>query len=185
LDRVRLLKASALAIAALAVAVPPAAAKVSPEGNTHAAPDDDGGFFLGHPTPTYQWHGCKLTSIFTSPRAPQELPEQGNGTKPKAVTFTYNPATAPYISWKVAKGYKICGAEVMTELSNPDVDSLLLGSAGYPSGKTKGSTSKAGKETIKVKIPKNGIGADFEGYEGKTYSMASIDAIAVFVKKKR
>jgi hypothetical protein len=184
---VRLVKtaAAATAIAALAVTASTADARKNPEGDSHRAPDQDGGFFLGHPTPTYQWHGCKQTAIFTSPRAAQELPEQGNGTKPKAVTFTYNGTTAPYISWKVAKGYKICGAEVMTELANPDVDSLLLASAGYVSGKTSGATSKTGKEKYHVKIPKNGIGADFAGFEGKTYTMASIDAVAVFVKKKK
>jgi hypothetical protein len=179
-------KTIAVAIAALAVAVPAASAKKNPETDSHRTPDQDGGTFLGHPSPTYQWHGCKFESTFIAPWAPQELLSLGlgNGNKPKAVTFTPNRATAPYISWKVAKGYKICGVQVMTELANPTVDSLLLGSAGYVSGKTGGATSKSGKETIKVKIPKNGIGRDFEGYEGKTYSMSTIDAVAVFVKKK-
>jgi hypothetical protein len=184
LGTVRLLHAAAIAIAVLAIAVPAAGAKKNAEQDSHRAPDDDGGLFLGFPSPTFQWHGCKQNAIFTSPRAPQELPAQGNGNKPKAVTFTYNAATAPYISWTVDKKYKICGAQVMVELFNPDVDALLLGSAGYISGKTKGSTSKTGKETLKVKIPKNGIGQQFQGYEGKTYTLSSIDAVAVFVKKK-
>jgi hypothetical protein len=182
---VRLLTAATLAVAALAIAVPGAHAKKNAEQDGHRAPGDDGGLFLGYPSPTYQWHGCKYNAIFTSPSAPQELPDLGTGNKPGAVTFTGNRATAPYISWTVDKHYTICGAEVMTELANPTVDALLLGSAGYISGKTKGSTSKSGKETLKVKIPKNGIGQEFAGYEGKTYTMASIDAVVVFVKKRK
>ena len=179
----RLAKTAAIGVAALGIAVPTAAAKLNSEQNPHLGPTDNAGQFLGHPTPTFQWHGCKFNAIHTSSRAPQELPDQGTGNKPKAVTFT-EAAAAPYISWTVNKKYKICGVQVMTELANPDVDSLLLGSAGYTSGKAKGSTAKSGKETIKVKIPKGGIGRDFEGYEGRTYAMSSIDAVAVFVKKK-
>ena len=175
-----------MTVAALVIAGP-AVAKVKPnsENNSRLGPDDSAGEFLGFPQPTFQWHGCKATSIWTTPRGlPEGAPELGPGTKPKAVSFNYNPAAPPYVSWKVNAGYKICGVQVMVELSNPDVDSLLFGSAGYTSGKAKGSTAKNGKESIKVKIPKNGIGQQFEGYEGRTYSMSAIDGIAVFVKKK-
>ena len=39
-----------------------AAAKPNPETNSKLGPDDSAGAFLAYPSPTYQWHGCKLTS---------------------------------------------------------------------------------------------------------------------------
>jgi hypothetical protein len=185
---VRLRRAAALALTGFVATGGVAGAatfKANPETDSHRAPDDDAGLFLGYATPTYSWHGCKITSVWVSPAGlPQGAPPLDAGTKPRTVTFTHTSTAPPYVSWKVNSRYKICGAEVMVEMENPTVDSLLYGSAAYTSGKTKGSTATNGRETIKVKIPKGGIGQDFAQFEGKTYSLAQIDGIAVFVKKR-
>src|SRR4051794_30934202 len=94
------------------LATSPAIAKVNPETNAKLGPTQNAGHYLSYPTPTYQWHGCKLTSRAQALNVDEipGAPAFGKGTKQSAVTFTINP-TQPYISWKVKPGYKICGVQ--------------------------------------------------------------------------
>ena len=99
----------------------PASAKVNPETNAKLGPTDDPGHYLSYPTPTYQWHGCQLTSRAQALDL-EEIPGApafGKGTKQSAVTFTVTP-TQPCISWKVKPGYKICGVQASVLLGRPD-----------------------------------------------------------------
>jgi hypothetical protein len=168
------------------LAASPAIAKVNPETNAKLGPTQNAGHYLSYPTPTYQWHGCKLTAraqalnVEVIPGAPAF----GKGTKQSAVTFTVNP-TQPYISWKVKAGYKICGVQASVLLGRPDDDTLHLAEIGYTSSATKGSTAAAGDETIKVKIPKDELDEEVrKKMGGKTYNIGSPRDITVFVKKK-
>jgi hypothetical protein len=175
---------AAILAALLASALVPstALAKVNPETNAKLGPTDNPGHYLSYPTPTYQWHGCKLTSraqMLNNEEIPG-APAFGKGTKQSAVTFTVN-ATQPYISWKVKAGYKICGVQASVLLGRPDDDTLHLAEIGYTSGLTKGSTKAAGAETIKVKIPKD---ESDKKMAGKTYSIGAPRDVTVFVKKK-
>jgi hypothetical protein len=176
------LAAAALALAAAA----PAQAKVNPETNSKLGPTDNPGYYLSYPTPTYQWHGCKLTSraeALDNEEIPG-APAFRKGTKQSAVTFTVNP-TQPYISWKVKAGYKICGVQASVLLGRDDDDTLHLAEIGYTSSATKGSTAVSGSETIKVKIPKNEPDEEVRRtMGGKTYDIASPRDVTVFVKKK-
>jgi len=176
---------TALAAVLVLAGVAVAGVKNNPENNAKLGPSDNAGYFLGHPTPTYSWHGCTRTArARTGKPLPQGAPLYRKGSKQKAVTFTVTPATAPYIAWRAKKKYKICGVQATVQLSNPDVDSDLLAEAGYTSEKKRGSTAADGEETIKVKIKKNEIGRQFEGFEGKTYSIVEIYDVTVFVKGK-
>jgi hypothetical protein len=106
------------------------------------------------------------------------------GNKQKAVEFTVR-STTPYVSWKAKKGWKICGVQAGVVLENPAVSSLLLAEAGYTSGTKRGSTVATGSETIQVKIPTKGIRVQgYEQFEGKTFSIKSVQHVTVFVKKK-
>ncbi len=164
----------------------PALAKVNPEANAKLGPTQNAGHYLSYPTPTYQWHGCKLTSRAQALNL-EEIPGApafGKGTKQSAVTFTVTP-TQPYISWKVKAGYKICGVQASVLLGRPDDGTLHLAEIGYTSSTTKGSTVASGFETIKVKIPKDEPDEEVRRtMGGKTYSIASPRDITVFVKKK-
>lgn len=172
-----------LAACTLAVPAVASAAKSNPE-NDKLPPTANAGYFLGYPTPTYQWHGCtKSASKLTLARPVDGQPAVPKG-KQSAVTFSMQ-SSAPYASWQVKPGWRICGVQVGAVLENPDVDSLLLAEVGYTSGPKKGSTSTSGKESIQVTIPTKGIGvAGFEKYEGKTFSIRSVQHVSVFVKKK-
>ncbi|MCU0277903.1 MAG: hypothetical protein MUE31_03320 [Candidatus Nanopelagicales bacterium] len=175
---------SILAMCTLAVAPAASAAKSNPEGDK-LPPTASAGYFLGYPSPTYQWHGCtKVASQLTLSRPVDGQPRLPKGNRQSAVQFSMQ-STAPYASWEVKPGWRICGVQVGAVLDNPDVDTLLLAEVGYTSGPKKGSTAATGKETIQVKIPTKGIGSQgFEKYEGKTFSIRSIQHVSVFVKKK-
>jgi hypothetical protein len=173
------------ALAALLIVVPLAGAslKDSPEYKK-LPPTANAGMLLGYPTGTYSWHGCTATATATSAfeRIPGSPPFT-KGSRQRAVTFQVA-KTAPYISWQVKAGWTICGVEGAAQLTNPKVDSDLLGEIGYTSGRTKGSTAKDGRETIKVKIPKKGIGhAGFEKFEGKTFGVVQLQDVTVYVKR--
>ena len=132
---------------------------VNPE-SANRKPNQDAGHFLGHPTPTYQWHGCTKSSTRTTPTTPPiPLPATPRGNKQKKVKWTVVNSTAAdsgwVIRWEVAKGWKICGVQVAVRGSNPSLDADLAMQAGYTSGAGKGSTVKSGAETIKVKISKH------------------------------
>lgn len=163
---------------------PASAAKSNPEAD-RLPPGASAGYFLGYPGPTYSWHGCTKTATARSPAAPVPgEPPLPRGSKQKAVTFTVQ-RTAPYVSWEVKSGWKICGVQAGAVLDNPTLDSQLLAEVGYTSGPTKGSTSRTGTETIRVTIPTKGIDQQgFEQYEGLTFSMARIQHVVVFVKRK-
>ena len=50
----------ALIASSALIAVPVAAGKVAknPENDKSLGPTKNAGYFLGYPSPTYQWHGC-------------------------------------------------------------------------------------------------------------------------------
>lgn len=180
-----MMKPTAVLVLALSVSLAPAAAAKSNPENDKLPPTANAGYFLGYPTPTYSWHGCSKNATIHSPA--KEIPGEPKvlpGSHQGAVTFTVTP-TAPYVSWKVKAGWRICGVQVATVLDNPNVTSMLLAQTGYTSGPKKGSTSASGRETIQVTIPLKGIDSPgFEKFEGQTFSMRSIQSVAVFIKKR-
>lgn len=180
-----MVKSSAAAALALCMMVTPAAAAKSNPERDKLPPSANAGYFLGYPTATYSWHGCTKTATAHTPAAPVDgEPELARGTKQKAATFTIS-RTAPYVSWQVKSGWKICGVQISAVLESPAVSAMLLAQAGYTSGINSGSTSATGTETIQVTIPTKGIGAQgFEEFEGQTFSISSIQQITVFMKKR-
>ncbi len=180
-----MIKPTAVLVFAMSLTLAPAAAAKSNPENDKLPPTANAGYFLGYPSPTYSWHGCtKTATARTASSTPiAGEPDLIKGSKQKAVTFTIR-TTAPYVSWQVKDGWRICGVQVSAVLNNDNVSSMLLAEAGYTSGPKKGSTSKSGTETIQVTIPTKGIGsAGFEEFEGQTFSMRSIRQVAVFVRK--
>lgn len=180
-----MMKSTAAAVLTLCViATPAAAAKSNPERDT-LPPSANAGYFLGYPSATYSWHGCTKTATVHSPAAPVAgEPEPARGSKQKAATFTIT-RTAPYVSWQVKRGWKICGAQISAVLESPAVSAMLLAQVGYTSGPNSGSTSATGTETIPVTIPTKGIGArGFEEFEGQTFAIRSVQQITVFMKKR-
>lgn len=169
-----------------ALAKPP-----NPETNTHAAPGDDAGYFLGYPSPTYSWHGCTKFSAMATPEPLDEgVPAAAKGNKQKKVTWTLeqpSAASAGYtLTWRVADGWKICGAEIALRGRKADADYDVAMSAGYTSKATRGSTVKSGDETIKVELSKRDcqeMGIDKE-YAGD-WSIDAIYHVTVFIKKKK
>ncbi len=172
-------------ILALGLALVPAqghAKKVNPE-NDKRPPSADAGYFMGYPSPTYSWHGCTRTATRSVKPPVEGQPPVLRGTKQGAVRFTVA-SSAPYVTWEVKKGWRICGVQAGVVLDNPTVSALLLAEVGYTSGPRKGATSSTGTETIQVTVPTKGIGREgFEEYEGKTFSIRSVQHVTVFVKK--
>ena len=175
-----------IAAAALGTAATGAAAKgaSNPETDARLGPADGPGHFLGYPSPTYSWHGCTKED---TQWWPVSLVTGNRTTSPSThryVTFKVNQSGYPRITWKAKPGYRICGAEAAVELNSPQVSEDLLAEASYTSGATTGATAKNGRETVKVRIPHNGIGdAGFKQFEGKTFSVFAFQAVSVFVKK--
>lgn len=152
-------------------------------------PSANAGYFLGFPSPTYSWHGCTATASRVPLRTLQSPipgePRVGNGTTPSAVTFTTT-VGAPYVSWKVKRGWTICGVQASAVLRNPKVTADLLAEIGYRSSADSGSTSRDGRETLRVPIPKRAIDrGEFERYEGKVFSIVEVRSVTVFVKRAR
>lgn len=180
-------KGATTTLIACALAVPSiaAAAKNNPEVDK-LPPTANAGYFLGTPVPTYSWYGCTKSATKSTLAKPVEgQPYVYKGNKQKAVSFTMQ-STPPYASWRVKPGWKICGVQVGAVLDNPAVSAMLLGEVGYTSSAKKGATAADGKETITVTIPTKGIGHEgFEEFEGKTFSVRSIQHVAVFVKKSK
>lgn len=163
------------------------AAKPNPE-TKRLPPTASAGHFLGFPSPTYSWHGCTATASKPALAALQKpLPgvrPNTQGTQQGAVRFTTT-VGAPYIAWTVKPGWSICGVQAAVVLDNPDVDSLLVAEVGYTSGRKRGSTAADGEETITVSIPEKGVGAGFERFEGKTFTIDEIRDVTVFVRRAR
>lgn len=181
-----------VALVALA-SVAAAAFAVGPETNKKRKPDQDAGHFLGHPTPTYSWHGCTKTSTFQTPvTRPAGLPPHVKGTNQGKVEWstTSSPtATASggvVVKWEVDKKWKICGVQVAVRGSHKDLSTDLAMMAGYTSGGKKGNTVKSGREKIKVSISKKeaSMGGLESKFGGKKYKIENIYSIAVFIKKK-
>jgi hypothetical protein len=158
----RALAAAAVSGLMLAIAGPATAGhKPLPEDDSSAKPNDDQGYLLGYPSPTYSWHGCHKTSSVVTP-APREVevpeqPSKGNAQAKVTWTTTSTPGvtTSGYtITWEVAKGWKICGVEAAVLGTDPDAAFDVGMQAGYTSKATKGSTVTSGSETIKVKVTK-------------------------------
>ena len=150
-----------VALVAAAVLWPTAAngEAASPRSTASRGPDQDAGYFLGYPSPTYSWHKCTKTSSMATPTPLDPgVPGAGKGTKQNKVTWTLEQpsgAGAGYtLKWKVAKGWKICGAQVALRGYKADADADYAMEAGYTSKGTKGSTVTTGSETIQVKLSK-------------------------------
>jgi hypothetical protein len=181
---------AALAVTGLVLATAGPAAAVNPEGDNRK-PDQDAGYFLGHPTETYQWHGCTKTSTEQTPATLDEgVPEPGQGNAHNKVTWTLTPSTATtsryILTWKVADGWKICGAQSAILGSDPDATFDLAMEIGYTSKGNKGSTVTSGSETIQTKLSKKDcqeLGIDTE-FAGK-WAISKIYAITVFIKRKK
>jgi hypothetical protein len=167
------------------------ARKPLPEGNKNAKPNDDQGYLLGYPAPTYMWHGCTKTSSVVTPvsREPEVPQQPAKGNKQSKVTWTVTDsttATARYVvSWKVADGWKICGVEAAVLGRDPNNPYDIGMQIGYTSKATKGSTVTSGSETIKVKVTKKdtqemGIDASYAGH----FSIAKIYGLTAYIKKK-
>lgn len=180
-------RAAGLAALATALLAVPALASVRGNAETRSLPPTaNPGALLGYPTPTYQWHGCTATATRSSlfERVPG-APLNPKGNHQGAVQFT-TALAAPYVTWRVKSGWKICGVEVAAVLDNPTVDSQLLAEIGYTSGPQRGSTAADGRETILVRIKRGAIGyQDFRKFEGKTFTIVRIQDVAVFVKRVR
>lgn len=160
----------------------------SPE-HKQLPPSANAGYFLGFPSPTYSWHGCTATATRVPLRALQRPipgePRAGGGTAPNAVAFTTT-VGAPYVSWKVRRGWTICGVQASAVLRNPAVDADLLAEIGYRSEPKSGATAADGRETLRVPIPKKAIDrGEFERYEGKVFSIVELRSVTVFVKRAR
>ncbi len=128
--------------------------KPNPESQKRK-PNQDLGYYLGHPTPTYQWHGCTQTSTRRAPapknasydlyaQYPQYAPAKGS----KQGTVKYAVVTAPTrdgwaLTWEVKKPakWKICGVQVTGLFDADGVPYLLAAQAGYTSSAKKGSTA--------------------------------------------
>jgi len=175
--------AAALVVAAAVASV--AVAASNPETDKSLGPSATQGHFLGYPSPTYQWHGCKKEDTQWWPTSLVSGNPTTSPSTHRYVTFTVNTKAYPMVSWKAKAGYRICGVEVATQLTSPQVrGSDLLAEASYTSGPTQGTTALNGRETIKVRIPTKGIDqAGFEEFEGKTFTMFAFQAVTVFVKK--
>lgn len=101
---------------------------------------------------------CAGSATAQAPAEPVEgEPDLPLGTKQGAVKFAVQP-TAPYVSWQVKAGRRICGVQVTAVLNNPTVDSMLLAQIGYTSGVKSGSNAAAETDTIPVRIPTKAIG---------------------------
>ena len=136
---------AALALTGLVLSSAGPAAARNPETDKSHGPDDDAGYFLGFPSPTYSWHGCTATSTQKTPEGlPEGVPAPGKGTKQGKVTWTTEAttaATAQYVvRWQVASGWKICGVQVAVPGHPPDAPADLAMEAGCTSKGTKGST---------------------------------------------
>lgn len=182
--------APAAALGALLLLPAPvlAQAKNNPE-HKKLPPTANAGYFLGHPLPTYSWHGCTATASMATlgavTRPIQGEPRVSRGTKPGAVKITRT-VGAPYLSWEAKKGWTICGVQASAVLRNATVPALLLAEIGYTSGARRGSTAPTGEETLRVPIPKKAINrGEFERYEGKTFTIDEIRSVTVFVKRAR
>jgi hypothetical protein len=182
---------AALAVTGLVLATAGPAAAVNPEGDKNAKPDEHAGYFLGHPTETYMWHGCTKTSTQQTPATLDEgVPAPGKGNAHNKVTWTTTSTTATtskyILSWKVADGWKICGAQAAILGSDPDASFDLAMEIGYTSQGSKGSTVTSGSETIQTKLSRKDcqeLGID-QQFAGK-WAISKIYAITVFIKKKK
>jgi hypothetical protein len=177
-------------VAVLGLVLPTSAQAMKPNPEADPRdPDQDAGYFLGYPSPTYSWHGCTKTSTQDTPTTLDPgVPGIAPGNKQKKVEWTVEEsttATAKYVvKWKVKDGWKICGAQVAMLGSSPDADADYAMQAGYTSKGKKGSTVTSGSETIKVKITKQDcheLGIDKSN--AGTFSIVRLYAITVFIKK--
>jgi len=184
-------RALAVLIAAAVLWPTAATAKPLPENDSSAKPTDHAGYFLGYPSPTYSWHGCTKTSTQDTPTdLDPGVPGAGPGNKQKKVTWTLEQpsgATAGYtLKWKVAKGWKICGAQIAMRGVKAGADADYAMQAGYTSKVARGGTVSSGRETITVKLTKKDcqeLGID-KKYAGK-WSIGGIYDVTVFIKKKK
>lgn len=101
------------------------------------------------------------------------------------MTFTVRLGVARFAACEVKKGWRICGVQVGAILANPEISSLLMARWDTRRAPEGGPLLWTERRTIQVKIPTRGIGRAFEQFEGKTYTIRSIQHVTVFVKKKK
>lgn len=187
--------------AAISAATAVSMAKPNPETKKRK-PDQDLGYYLGDPRPTYQWHGCTHTSTRRAPtptgseqdvyaQYPQYAPTKGS--KQGKVAWGVIPAATSQgwaVTWEVKNPakWKICGVEVAGGFARPGVSERYVASAGYTSGAKKGKTATAAEgETWKLDVPKNskfGWAIPAE-YENKMLDTKIIYGLTVFIAKKK
>ena len=175
---------SAMLIALFVGALAPAAqaAKRSAETDSRLGPADGAGHFFTAPAPTGVWHGCRASDDQWWPVSVIDgLPTDSPSTDVR-VTFTVH-RSSPQFTWRVRRGFRICGVQVLAQMSSPEVPGYdLLSEIVYPSGRVSGSTARSGPETLKVRVPASGISSDYDDFAGKTMSIVAFQAITVFVR---
>lgn len=177
------------AIACVLTTTVPATA-VIPEGDKDAKPTDHAGYHLGYPSPTLAWHGCTKTSSQVTPADQDEeygVPAQPtHGNKQNKVTWTVTGGENDYVlSWKVASGWTICGAEAAVLGTDPAQTFDLAMQVGYTSKKGSGA-AQAGPQPFQVQITKKdckeeGIDAMYAG----RWSIQKIYSVTVYIKKAK
>jgi hypothetical protein len=178
-----------VAVIAAFGAVPAVAAAVhtpDPETDKSLGPGDGAGHYFGGQSSTSSFHGCTKSDDQWFPLSVQSgQPTLAKSTH-RYVTFKVNRNSYPTFSWKAKSGYRICGVEAFVLLSsNQTKGGQYLTYASYTSGAVSGSTDPKGKETIKVRTPKN-LGEDQEDlkiFAGKTLGMDGFQAVTVYVKR--
>lgn len=182
--------AALLAVALVLATAAPSYAGRNPEGDKGAKPGDDAGHHLGYPAPTLMWHGCDKTSSYVTPASQDEqygVPAQPTkGSHQGKVAWTVTGTSSDYVlSWKVADGWTICGAEAAVLGADPAQGFDLAMQVGYPSRKGSGSV-QAGPQPFTVKITKRDLqDAGVDPVYAGSWSVTKVYSVTVYVTKKK
>jgi hypothetical protein len=180
--RTRVVLLSVIAVLG-APAVASAAAGHDPETDAKLGATDNAGVYLGGQSSTSQYHGCTRSDTQWFPRSLVSGQQTTTPSTHEYVTFTVNPSAFPTFTWQAKPGYKICGVEAFAALAGPTTKGgQVLTWVGYTSGRTSGTTDAAGKETIKVRMPKD-LDSDLSDFAGQTLGLYGFQAVTVYVRK--
>ena len=183
----RVVPAALVTAAMLAAGATPLGAqgpRLNSENNPRLGPAADHGKWLGHPTNTYMWHGCTQHARFNTNEVREPgMPPYGRGNRQAAVTFTRH-QTGPYVRWQTRPGWRICGVQMSVLLGSPDDRTRYASSIAYRSAHLKGQTAPKGRETVKVRVPRNDPDRESaRRMAGKVYTPVKIYDVTVFVKR--
>lgn len=189
--RARCRAAVALAVTVTGLAVLPGGATakhaVDPVTDGSLGPADGPGHYFDGQSSSSRFHGCRKSDEQWYPTSLLSGTPTTTPSTHRYVTFSVNTQAFPTFTWAAKAGYRICGVEAFATLGGPDTrGGELLAWVSYTSGPAQGSTAKNGKETIKVRTPKD-LGTDdpsFTVFAGKTLSIGSFQAVTVYVKKR-